>query len=62
MPKSVMVMRSQNLNLCFEIFLFSDETDVVSHYFMRKEKRKGLLAVFNGIKESVLPTRTKKAF
>ena len=48
--------------LCFEKILFSDETDVVSHYFMRKEKRKGLLAVFNGIKESVLPTRTKKAF
>ena len=40
----------------------SDENDVVSNYFLRKEKRNGLLAVFNGIKESVLPTRNKKAF
>ena len=42
--------------------IIPDENDVVSNYFMRKEKRKGLLAVFNGIKESVLPTRSKKAF
>ena len=40
----------------------SDDNDVVSNYFLRKEKRNGLLAVFNGIKESVLPTRNKKAF
>ena len=40
----------------------SDENDVVSNYFLRKEKRNGLLAVFNGIKESVLPTRNKKAY
>ena len=40
----------------------SDENDVVSNYFLRKEKRNGLLAVFNGIKEAVLPTRNKKAF
>ena len=45
-----------------ESFLFTDENDVVSNYFLRKEKRNGLLAVFNGIRESVLPTRTKKAF
>ena len=42
--------------------VISDENDVVSNYFMKKEKRNGLLAVFNGIKESILPTRTKKAF
>lgn len=42
--------------------LLHDENDVVSNYFLRKEKRNGLLAVFNGIKESVLPTRNKKAF
>merc|ERR1719495_2636380 len=41
--------------------LLQDENDVVSNYFMRKEKRNGLLSVFNGIRESVLPTRTKKA-
>merc|ERR1711899_654937 len=38
--------------------LLQDENDVVSNYFMKKEKRKGLLAVFNGLKESVLPTRS----
>jgi len=42
--------------------LLQDENDVVSNYFMRKEKRNGLLSVFNGIRESVLPTRTKKAY
>merc|ERR1719341_1830761 len=40
--------------------LLQDENDVVSNYFMRKEKRNGLLSIFNGIRESVLPTRTKK--
>ena len=44
------------------LFNFTDENDVVSNYFMKKEKRKGLLAVFNGLKESVLPTRSKKTF
>jgi hypothetical protein len=42
--------------------LLQDENDVVSNYFMRKEKRNGLLSIFNGIRESVLPTRTKKAY
>ncbi|TRY76746.1 hypothetical protein TCAL_08002 [Tigriopus californicus] len=42
--------------------LISDENDVVSNYFQRKEKKYGLLAAFNAIKESVLPTRTKKSF
>ena len=42
---------------------FSDENDVVSNYFMRKEKRFGLLAGFNSVKEYVLgPQRGKKAF
>ena len=45
-----------------KIIFISDENDVVSNYFMRKEKRNGLLSVFNGIRESVLPTRTKKAY
>ena len=49
-------------NIFWNFFIFSDENDVVSNYFMKKEKRKGLLAVFNGLKESVLPTRSKKAF
>merc|ERR1712141_547847 len=37
--------------------LLSENENDVSNYFLRKEKRNGLLAVFNGIKESVLPTR-----
>ena len=42
---------------------FSDENDVVSNYFMRKEKRFGLLAGLNSVKEYVLgPQRGKKAF
>ena len=45
------------------ILFFSDENDVVSNYFMRKEKRFGLLAGFNSVKEYVLgPQRGKKAF
>jgi len=43
--------------------LLSDENDVVSNYFMRKEKRFGLLAGFNSVKEYVMgPSRGKKAF
>jgi len=43
--------------------LLSDENDVVSNYFLRKEKRFGLLAGFNSVKESILgPSRGKKAF
>lgn len=42
--------------------LLSDENDVVSNYFQRKEKKYGLLAAFNAIKESILPTRTKKSY
>ncbi len=38
-------------------FPFSDENDVVSNYFLRREKRYGLLSVFNSVKESMLPTR-----
>ena len=56
-PNSIRIKKSHA-----ESFLFTDENDVVSNYFLRKEKRNGLLAVFNGIRESVLPTRTKKAF
>ncbi len=40
----------------------TDENDVVSNYFMRREKRYGLLSVFNSVKESILPSRGKKAF
>jgi hypothetical protein len=43
-------------------YLISDENDVVSNYFVGKEKRYGLLAGFNAVKESILPTRGKKAF
>eukprot|EP00095_Tigriopus_kingsejongensis_P007046 maker-scaffold146_size311726-snap-gene-1.21 protein:Tk07046 transcript:maker-scaffold146_size311726-snap-gene-1.21-mRNA-1 annotation:"TEX261" len=42
--------------------LLSDENDVVSNYFQRKEKKYGLLAAFNTIKESILPSKNKKAY
>ncbi len=34
----------------------------MSNYFSRREKKRGLLSIFQGIKESVLPTRSKKAY
>jgi len=40
----------------------SDENDVVSNYFLRREKKVGLLTMFQSLKESVLPTRSKKSF
>ena len=44
-------------------FLISEnENDVVSNYFMRKEKKIGLLSAFQSIKELIIPARTKKAF
>lgn len=42
--------------------LGGDENDVVSNYFMRREKKYGLLAMFNSMKESILPTRSKKSY
>lgn len=42
--------------------LLPDDNDVVSNYFMRREKKRGLLAAFQGIKDSFLPTRGKKSF
>jgi len=42
--------------------LSENENDVVSNYFMRKEKKIGLLSAFQSIKEQIIPTRTKKAF
>merc|ERR1711899_595555 len=42
--------------------LSENENDVVSNYFMRKEKKIGLLSAFQKIKEKKIPTRTKKAF
>ena len=53
-------LKKKNLERTFNFF--SDENDVVSNYLMRKEKRNGLLSVFNGIRASILPTRTKKAY
>ena len=46
-----------------DIVIFSEnENDVVSNYFMRKEKKIGLLSAFQSIKEQILPTRVKKSF
>eukprot|EP00096_Caligus_rogercresseyi_P013965 TRINITY_DN6527_c0_g1_i1.p1 TRINITY_DN6527_c0_g1~~TRINITY_DN6527_c0_g1_i1.p1 ORF type:complete len:202 (-),score=27.18 TRINITY_DN6527_c0_g1_i1:180-785(-) len=42
--------------------LLSEENDVVSNYFLRKEKKYGLRAGFAAIKESLLPTRSKKCY
>jgi len=43
--------------------LLPDENDVVSNYFMRQKKKVGLLTMFQGLKESILPnSRTKKSF
>jgi len=42
--------------------LLSDDNDVVSNYFQRREKKVGLLTMFQSLKESILPTRGKKAF
>jgi len=42
--------------------LLSDDNDVVSNYFQRREKKVGLLSMFQSLKESLLPTRGKKAF
>jgi len=46
----------------FSFFDLLDDNDVVTNYFSRKEKKRGLLAAFQGIKESLLPTRGKKAY
>ena len=49
--------------MMIDIVLFSEnENDVVSNYFMRKEKKIGLLSAFQSIKEQILPTRVKKSF
>lgn len=40
----------------------TDDNDVVSNYFQRREKKFGLLTMFQSLKESILPTRGKKAF
>uniref|UniRef100_T1JH68 Protein TEX261 n=1 Tax=Strigamia maritima TaxID=126957 RepID=T1JH68_STRMM len=42
--------------------LLSDDNDVVTNYFSRKNKRYGLLSIFNYAKESILPQRIKKSF
>jgi len=42
--------------------LSENENDVVSNYFMKKEKKIGLLSAFQSIKEQIIPTRTKKSF
>jgi len=42
--------------------LLSGDNDVVSNYFQRREKKKGLLTMFQSLKESLLPTRVKKVF
>ena len=49
-------------NEIFFIVFSENENDVVSNYFMRKEKKIGLLSAFQSIKEQIIPTRTKKAF
>ena len=43
-------------------FTLENENDVVSNYFMKKEKKIGLLSAFQSIKEQIIPTRTKKSF
>ncbi len=43
-------------------YFFPDDNDLVSNYFSRREKKRGLLSIFQGIKESVLPSRSKKAY
>ncbi|RWS30509.1 hypothetical protein B4U80_04792 [Leptotrombidium deliense] len=42
--------------------LLTDDNDVVSHYFSRKNKKYGLLTFFNYAKDSLLPQRMKKSF
>jgi len=43
--------------------LLSEDNDVVSNYFSKKEKKYGLLSVFNSIKDTVTPSKkTNKAF
>ncbi|XP_015598854.1 protein TEX261 [Cephus cinctus] len=39
-----------------------DNSDVVSNYFSRRQKKYGLLSFFNYAKESILPQRNKKSF
>jgi len=42
--------------------LISEENDVLTNYFSRKNKRYGLLHFFNYAKESILPQQIKKTF
>ena len=60
----IFTIMSKRLELWWYIlFYFSEnENDVVSNYFMRKEKKIGLLSAFQSIKEQILPTRVKKSF
>jgi len=37
--------------------LLSDDNDVVSNYFSKREKKYGLLTVFNSIKDTVTPSK-----
>lgn len=48
--------------MMFSLSFIPDENDVVSNYFMRKEKKYGLRAVIQGLKEQIFPSRTKKGF
>ncbi|CAB4056537.1 unnamed protein product [Lepeophtheirus salmonis] len=42
--------------------LLSEENDVVSNYFLRKENKYGLRAGFAALKEIFLPSRGKKSY
>ncbi|XP_040576407.1 protein TEX261 [Lepeophtheirus salmonis] len=42
--------------------LLSEENDVVSNYFLRKENKYGLRAGFAALKEILLPSRGKKSY
>ncbi|KAG8326582.1 hypothetical protein J6590_038466 [Homalodisca vitripennis] len=42
--------------------LLGEDNDVVSHYFSSRNKKYGLLTLFNYAKDSILPQRSKKTF
>ena len=39
--------------------LMSEDNDVVSNYFSKKQKGYGLLSVFNSVKDTVTPSKTQ---
>ncbi|KAF2904801.1 hypothetical protein ILUMI_01366 [Ignelater luminosus] len=61
-PFALFVSLSANENVLPTTTSERMDGDVVSNYFSKRNKKYGLLTLFNYAKESILPQRTKKGF